>query len=99
MHIRGTCVVALGFVGVLSGVTEQAVAADDLSRRNNLHVTRPNAPRHPDDSFSRMFPGLPPYAPQTDEAQNQSKSGLTGRHEDTKNFMIQNIRFKLFFVA
>ncbi len=33
----------------LSGTTEQAVAADDLSRRNNLHVTKPNAPRYPDD--------------------------------------------------
>lgn len=36
-------------------------------------MTRPTAPRHPDDSFSRMFPGLPSYTPQTDEAREQAK--------------------------
>lgn len=73
MRVRATYCVALGLAGLLSGTLEQAVAADDLSKRNNLHVTRPHAPRHPDDSFSRMFPGLPPYAPQTDEAREQAK--------------------------
>ncbi|CUS34657.1 peroxidase family protein [Candidatus Nitrospira nitrificans] len=73
MRVRAIYCVALGLAGLLSGTLEQAVAADDLSKRNNLHVTRPHAPRHPDDSFSRMFPGLPPYAPQTDEAREQAK--------------------------
>ena len=49
------------------------MAADDISKRNNLHVTRPPAPRHPNESFSRMFPRLPPYAPRTDEAREQTK--------------------------
>jgi hypothetical protein len=79
MRIQATCCLALGLAGLLSSNVEQAVAADDISRRNNLHVTKPNAPRHPDDSFSRMFPGLPPFAPQTDEAREQAKQlGVKG---------------------
>jgi hypothetical protein len=68
MRVRATCVVALGLAWLLSGTTKQAVAADDLSERYNLHVTKPTHPRFPDDVFSRMFPGLPPFAPQTDES-------------------------------
>ncbi len=73
MHVRATCVVVLGLAGLFSGTTEQVIAAEDLSERNNLHVTKPTRPRFPDDAFSRMFPGLPPYAPQTDESREQAK--------------------------
>lgn len=73
MRVRGTCIVALSLAGLLSGNTGQAGAAEDLSERNNLHVTKPSHPRFPDDVFSRMFPGLPPYAPPTDEAREQAK--------------------------
>ena len=73
MHVRATCVVVLGLAGLLSGTTEQVIAAEDLSERNNLHVTKPTRPRFPDDVFSRMFPGLPPFAPQTDESREQAK--------------------------
>jgi hypothetical protein len=73
MYLRTTCCLALGLAGFLFGNTEQALAADDISKRNSLHITRPTAPRHPDDSFSRMFPGLPPYAPATDEAREQAQ--------------------------
>jgi hypothetical protein len=73
MRVRATYCIALGLAGLLSSHVEQAAAADDLSRRNNLNVTRPTAFRHPDDSFSRMFPGLPSYAPATDEAREQAK--------------------------
>jgi hypothetical protein len=51
MRVRATYFVARGLADLLSNNVEQAAAADDISRRNNLHVTRPNAPRHPDDSF------------------------------------------------
>ncbi len=74
MHVRATCVVVFGLAGLLSGTTEQAIAAEDLSERNNLHVTKPTRPRFPDDVFSRMFPGLPPFAPQTDESREQAKN-------------------------
>ncbi|MGQ0555831.1 MAG: peroxidase family protein [Nitrospiraceae bacterium] len=73
MRVRATCVVVLGLAGLLSGTTEQVIAAEDLSERNNLHVTKPTRPRFPDDVFSRMFPGLPPFAPQTDESREQAK--------------------------
>lgn len=73
MRVRTTYVVALSPVGLLSSHAEQALAAEDLSERNNLHVTKPTRPRFPDDVFSRMFPGLPPYAPPTDEAREQAK--------------------------
>lgn len=74
MRARATCVVAFGLVGLLSGNTTQALAADDLSKKNNLSVTRPSLPRFPDDVYSRMFPGLPPFAPQTDESREQAKT-------------------------
>jgi hypothetical protein len=73
MRVRATYCIALGFVGLLSGTVELGIAADDISKRNNLHVPRPNVPRHPDDSFSRMFPGLLPFAPPTDEARDKAK--------------------------
>ncbi|UVT17755.1 MAG: peroxidase [Nitrospira sp.] len=73
MRVRATCCIALGLAGLLSSNAEQAMAAEDISRRNNLHVTRPNVPRHPDDSFSRMFSGLLPYAPPSDEARKQAQ--------------------------
>lgn len=79
MRSRGICVVALGLAGLLSGETEPAGAAEDLSERNNLHVIKPTRPRFADDVFSRMFPGLPPYAPATDEAREQAKKlGVKG---------------------
>ena len=79
MRTRATCVVVFGLAGLLSGTTEQAIAAEDLSERNNLHVTKPTPPRFPDDVYSRMFPGLPPFAPQTDESREQAKKlGVIG---------------------
>lgn len=80
MRARATCVVAFGLVGLLSGNTTQALAADDLSKKNNLSVTRPSLPRFPDDVYSRMFPGLPSFAPQTDESREQAKTlgGIDG---------------------
>ncbi|MDF0666883.1 MAG: heme peroxidase family protein [Nitrospira sp.] len=79
MRVRAAYVVAVGLAGLLSGTTEPAGAAEDLSEKNNLHVTKPNRPRFPDDVFSRMFPGLPPYAPATDEARELAKKlGVKG---------------------
>ncbi len=73
MRIRATWCLMLGLAGLLSGTVEEVFAAEDLSEKNNLTVTRPTRPRFPDDVFSRMFPGLPPFAPQTDEAREQAK--------------------------
>ena len=73
MHIRATWCLILGLAGLLSGTVEEVFAAEDLSEKNNLTVTRPTRPRFPDDVFSRMFPGLPPFAPQTDESREQAR--------------------------
>ena len=73
MHARAICVVVLGLAGLIAGTTELVIAAEDLSERNNLHVTKPTRPRFPDDVFSRMFPGLPSFAPQTDESREEAK--------------------------
>lgn len=88
MLVRAAYVVALGLAGLLSGATEPAGASEDLSERNNLHVTKPTRPRFPDDVFSRMFPGLPPYAPATDEAREQAKKlGVKGGVIDASDLL------------
>ena len=93
MHLRAIYCVALGLAGLLSPHIEQAVAADDLSKRNNLHVTRPTAPRHPDDSFSRMFPGLPPYATATHDVREQAKKlGVKGGIIDALDLLTDPIQ-------
>ena len=47
--------------------------------QNSVHVISPTHPRHPDDSFTRMFPGLPSFSPQTDEARDRAKAlGVQG---------------------
>lgn len=48
-------------------------AQDDSGRRNNLTVTAPTRPPGSDETFTRMFPGLPPFAPATDEAREQAR--------------------------
>jgi hypothetical protein len=48
-------------------------AVADSAGNNSVHVTRPTHPQRQDDTFSRMFSGLPPFAPQTDEAREQAK--------------------------
>lgn len=88
MRIRRVHCIALSLASLLAIQIGQALAADDISRRNNLHITRPTAPRHPDDSFSRMFPGLPSFAPQTDEAREQAKElGKLGGVIDAKDVL------------
>ncbi|MGE3976796.1 MAG: heme peroxidase family protein [Nitrospira sp.] len=89
MRVRATSVVVFGLAGLLSGTVGQVLAAEDLSQRNNLHVTKPNHPRFPDDVFSRMFPGLPPYAPPTDEAREQAKKlGVKGGVIDASDLLM-----------
>lgn len=41
--------------------------------QNTVHVTSPTKPSRPDDTFTRMFPGLPPFAPASDEVRAQAK--------------------------
>lgn len=79
MRIRAMCCAALGVVGLLSGNVEDVLAAEDLGKRNNLRISQPTRPQNPDDSFSRMFPGLFPYAPPTNESRELAqKVGVKG---------------------
>lgn len=57
----------------LLGYHTLSIAAADSSGKNSVHVIRPTHPRHQDDSFTRMFPGLPSFKPQTDETREQAK--------------------------
>ena len=66
---HGVCACLLGY-SMLSSVL---IPAADAAEPNSVHVTRPTHPRNQDDTFSRMFPGLPPFAPQTDEVREQAK--------------------------
>ena len=88
MHLRATWCLILGFAGLLCGTVEEVFAAEDLSEKNNLTVTRPTRPRFPDDVFSRMFPGLPSFVPQTDEAREKAKElGKLGGVIDAKDVL------------
>ena len=74
MRIRSTGCLAVGLVGLISGNFGQVLAAEDLSQTNNLSVTQPTSPRFPDDVFSRMFPGLFPFSPQSNEIREKAKA-------------------------
>jgi len=83
----------LGLAGLLSSNAEQALAAEDLSEMNNLTVTKPTRPRFPDDAYSRMFAGLPPFAPQTEEAREQAKKlGIQGGLIDAADVLTDPIQ-------
>jgi Animal haem peroxidase len=93
MRVRLTCCLMLGLAGIVSGTIDETFAAEDLSEKNNLTVTRPTRPRFPDDVFSRMFPGLPPFAPQTDEVREQAKKlGVKGGIIDAEDLLTDPIQ-------
>jgi hypothetical protein len=48
-------------------------AVTSAQERNNLTVTSPREPSRSDDTFIRMFPGLPPFASATDEVREKAK--------------------------
>jgi hypothetical protein len=78
--IRRTTLVGLVLLfGLLGYHVIPAIAAANSPERNSVHVIRPTHPRQPDDSYTRMFPGLPPFSPQTDEARERARQlGLQG---------------------
>ena len=99
MRVRATWCFVLGLVGfLLSGNIEQAfadeeVASDVAAEKNNLHIVKPTRPRFPDDVFSRMFPGLPPFAPQSDEVREQAKKlGVQGGVIDAADLLTDPIQ-------
>ena len=57
-----------GFTAMLFTPTEASAAEQDT-----IHVRAPREPARRDDSFSRMFPTLPPFAAPTDRLRDKVK--------------------------
>ena len=64
-----------GLAGVLCSTALVGLTmAQPAGGKNNLNLPGlRERPATPDNSFTRMFPDLPPYAPPTDEARTQAK--------------------------
>lgn len=63
-----------GLAGMLCSTALFGLTAAYADGKNNLHLPgMKDRPHSPDDSFTRMFPELPPFAPPTDAAREQAK--------------------------
>ncbi len=68
-------------------------AISSAEDRNSISVTAPREPARSDDSFIRMFPGLPPFAPATDEVREKAKKlGAKDGILDAKDLMSDPIQ-------
>ncbi len=89
-----TSVSALSILSCSAIVAFSAVTAiaDDRDR-DSVHVTAPTRPSRPDDTFTRMFPGLPAFAPTTDEMREKvQKLGEQGGILDAKDLLTDPIQ-------
>src|SRR5688572_17878993 len=66
-------VMRIGYLSLL--LPAVSLAAD----RNTIDLAAPRQPARADDSFTRMFPGLPPFAPATDEVRETAKRNWVKR--------------------
>ncbi len=65
---------SLGVAGALCCSILAGVAEAESSRSNNLHLPgMRDRPQVPENTFTRMFPELPPFARPTDEARDMAK--------------------------
>ncbi len=65
---------SVGLAGVLCSTALFGITAAYADGKNNLHLHgMKDRPSSQDNSFTRMFPDLPPYAPPTDAARDQAK--------------------------
>ena len=63
-----------GIAGVLCSTAVLGLTPAFADGKNNLHLPgMRDRQQSPDNSFTRMFPDLPPFAPPTDAARNQAK--------------------------
>lgn len=65
-HRRASLIFVMCWSSVLLAPTTIVVA-------DTITLSAPKAPARPDDTFVRMFPGLPPFAPATDEMRNKAR--------------------------
>ncbi len=75
MSHRRSKYLSVGLAGILcSTAIVGLTAAQAADGKNNLNLPGlRERPATQDNSFTRMFPDLPPYAPPTDEARTQAK--------------------------
>jgi hypothetical protein len=77
MSFEHPTIISLGMAGIFCAAfftnASDAQSSERGRDRDNVHVTAPTRPPGPDETFSRMFPGLPPFAPATDEAREQAR--------------------------
>ena len=63
-----------GLAGMLCSTALFGLTAAHADGKNNLHLPgMKDRPHAPDNTFARMFPELPPFAPPTDVAREQVK--------------------------
>lgn len=87
-HFVSAC---LAGVLLWSGLPPGATA--DSGNKNSIHVIRPTHPHRPDDSFTRMFPGLPPFIHQTDYAREQAlRLGAKGGPLDAADLLTDPVQ-------
>src|SRR5215213_2198568 len=69
------------------------VWAASAGDRGSIHITAPREPSRADDTFTRMFPGLPAFAPVTNELRDTVKRlGELGGVLDAKDLMTDPIQ-------
>jgi hypothetical protein len=75
MSRRGKKYLSAGLAGVLCSTALVGLTmAQPAGGKNNLNLPGlRERPQTPNNTFTRMFPDLPPYAPPTDEARTQAK--------------------------
>jgi hypothetical protein len=72
-HRRKTFLLA-GLAGVLCSTALLGLTTAHADGRNNLHLPgMKDRPHAPENTFTRMFPELPPFASATDAARDQAK--------------------------
>ena len=74
MSHRRKKLLSAGLAGVLCSTALFGLTAAHADGKNNLHLPgMRDRPHSPENSFTRMFPELPPFAPPTDAAREQAK--------------------------
>ena len=74
MSYRRKKCLSASLAGMLCSTALFGLTAAHADGKNNLHLPGlRDRPHTPDNSFTRMFPELPPYAPPTDAAREQAK--------------------------
>ena len=74
MPFDRTTFTLLGVTGALCCTVLAGITGAQSPEKNNLHLPgMKDRPHSPDNSFTRMFPELPPFAPPTDAVREQAK--------------------------